>query len=796
MAANSKYQEALDAQEASGNIYTSLFTGRWDQQQVDGFTGNYSVYVPSNFEYCSPGVMLLTPDGVTATEWLDSELGQKWVSVADTNGIALVVAEPQDGKWNLNDLQSARDDEAYLYGIYGKITDKTDENESTFDLNERALYLVGYDEGATAANEMAMKWPALFAGVTAVGGDAVPSDVASALGNEISYPFAEASTEGREENNLPNKEIPVRIWQIETDSSHKSDIVYWTAANDLSSSSEEKTNDIATVVSNLDEDGNAEPEQVWYSSADSIDSVDPSVIYGQFLADVQRFVGDPGGYLEWTIQHENDGTHGFFLNEEKVDGYTRRWYTYVPQSYDGSTEYPLVVAMHGYSSAISAFTGDSRWQNVADKYGIIIVFPQAYVNHAGYGSNGIPVPVWNNYSTVLNNTESYEDPDDVGFIKYLVDDAKADYNIDATRVYATGHSNGSAMTWMLAQDAAEYFTAVAPIGFNWGSYPGYALDGGTVDYSGCEDNSYVLPVWCMTGSYDVGEADDYSANTKNGKTVSYWKAQNGTYAVPDKTSEIRDTRAEHIYTTTTYSGENDAPLVRFTQISNNCHSYMEDIAFMVWEEFFTDYTREADGTLYYKGQKVEKQDGILSDAFTDISNHWGKAAIESAVDTYGLFAGTTTTTFSPSTTMTRGMLVAVLYRMDPNAQAVSMDSLFEDVADDAYYEKAVNWAKENNIVAGVSETQFAPSDPVTRQQIAAILYRYATYKGYDVSASTSLDKFTDGDQTSEYARTAMQWAAGSNLFIGKNDNVLDPKGNATRAEVATILVKFCQDIAK
>lgn len=795
-AVESKYNATLEQQEAAGKIYTSLFTGRWDQQQVDGFEGNYSVYVPSNFEYCSPAVMLLTPDGVTAKDWLDSDLGKQWISVADDNAIALVVAEPQDGEWNLNQKASARDDEAYLYGIYGKLTSKSDENESAFDLNERALYLVGYDEGATAANEMAMLWPALFAGVTAVGGEAVPSAVAKKLGDSISYPFAEASTEGREENNLPNKEIPVRIWQIETESSHKSDISYWIAANGLSKADQEKSNDIATVVSNLDEDGNAEPEQVWYSSATSFDTVAPSVIYGQFLADVQRFVGDPGGYLEWTVKHENDGTHGFFLNEEKVDGYTRRWFTYVPQSYDGTKKYPLVVAMHGYSSAITAFTGDSRWQNVANEYGIIIAFPQAYVNDASYSGGCIPVPVWNNYSVPVNNTASFKEPDDVGFIKYLVDDTKKDYNIDDTRVYATGHSNGSAMTWMLAQDAAEYFTAVAPIGFNWGSYPGYETSGGTVDYNGCEENEYILPVWCMTGSYDVGEADDYSADTKNGKTVSYWKAQNGTYNVGSKESEVRSTRADHIYTTTTYAGQNGAPLVRFTQISNNCHSYMEDISFMVWEDFFSKYTRSADGTLYYNGQKVEKPDGTMSDLFTDIANHWGKSFISKAVDQYGLFAGTSGTTFSPDVAMSRGMLATVLYRVDINAQASTVESVFKDVANDAYYAQAVTWAKESGVAAGVSATEFAPDRQVTREQVAVMLYQYARSHDCDISASASLDLFVDGAKTSDFAKTAMQWAVGAGLIAGKDNAVLDPQGSATRAEVATILSHFCETVAK
>ncbi len=599
------YAAALKAAEENGTIYQSLNTGRWDELQIDEFEGNYSVYVPEGYEYCSPAVLILTPDQVSAKDWLDGEEGQSWINTADTNKIALVVAEP-NGSWNVAEDEAARDDEEYLHKIYGKLTSKNaTQNDAAFDLNERALYLVGYNEGATAANKMAMMWPAIFAGMVSIDGDNVDAAVAESLGSEISYPFAEATEEGRDENNIPNNEIPVRVWMISSaDKDQSENIAYWTAANDLTAAAE-SSNALATVLT-AEEDGQELPEQVWYTNEAA--AVDSETIYTEFLEDVQRFVGDPGGYLEWTVEHTNDGTHGFFLSEEKIDGLTRRWYTYVPESYDGSAEVPLVVAIHGYSSAITAFTGDSRWQNVADDYGFIVAFAQAYVNDAAYSTeNGscIPVPAWNNYSLIYSNV-SKEEVDDVSFIKQLVDITKENYSIDNTRVYATGHSNGSAMTWMLAQDAPEYFTAMAPIGFNWGSYPGYALGEDAVDYSGCEENTYVLPVWCMTGSYDVGEKIDYSEGTKNGNTVAYWKAYNGTADEGVITEEVRATRAEHTYTTTSYVGQNEAPLVRYTAISNNCHSYMEDIAYMVWEEFFVDYTRDENGTLYYKGEVVEK----------------------------------------------------------------------------------------------------------------------------------------------------------------------------------------------
>ena len=218
---------------------------------------------------------------------------------------------------------------------------------------------------------------------------------------------------------------------------------------------------------------------------------------------------------------------------------------------------------------------------------------------------------------------------------------------------------------------------------------------------------------------------------------------------------------------------------------------MEDISFMVWEEFFSNYTRDENGTLYYKGKKVEKEDGKLSKSFTDISDHWSKDWATTAVDTYGLFAGTSSSTFSPDVAMTRAMLATVLYRMDINAQASSTESLFKDVDDASYYVNAVTWAKENHIVGGISADLFAPEQSVTREQAATMLYQYAKAHEYTTENRASLDAFKDGKQTSDYAKSAMEWAVGSGLLIGNNDGTLRPQGTATRAELATILSKFC-----
>ena len=107
-----------------------------------------------------------------------------------------------------------------------------------------------------------------------------------------------------------------------------------------------------------------------------------------------------------------------------------------------------------------------------------------------------------------------------------------------------------------------------------------------------------------------------------------------------------------------------------------------------------------------------------------------------------------------------------------------------------WYTEAVNWAAENKIVEGVSATKFAPDDIVTREQIVTILYRYAMYKGYDTSAYSSFNKFVDGAAVSGFAEDAMHWAVSENLIIGKEGNRLDPKGAASRAEIAAMLQRF------
>ena len=180
--------------------------------------------------------------------------------------------------------------------------------------------------------------------------------------------------------------------------------------------------------------------------------------------------------------------------------------------------------------------------------------------------------------------------------------------------------------------------------------------------------------------------------------------------------------------------------------------------------------------------------------FTDVADtDWFADAVQYVSDN-GMMNGTSETTFGPNETTTRGMIVTILYRLEgePETEATSA---FADVAADMYYADAVNWAAANNIVTGYDDTSFGPDDTITREQMAAILYRYAQYKGYDVTTGgMALNEYTDAGQISEYAVPAMQWANENGLITGSTATTIEPQGNALRAEVATILMRFCEGI--
>ncbi len=181
-------------------------------------------------------------------------------------------------------------------------------------------------------------------------------------------------------------------------------------------------------------------------------------------------------------------------------------------------------------------------------------------------------------------------------------------------------------------------------------------------------------------------------------------------------------------------------------------------------------------------------------SFTDVkSNDWYYSSVRYAYDN-GLFSGVSHESFGPGDSMDRSMLATVLYSLDGKPAAGK--SGFADVADGAWYADAVAWAAEHGIVSGVGGGAFTPGGTITREQLAVMLYRYAQYKGYDVSKTADLSGYADQDKLSDWAAQAVQWACGSGLMNGRSAAQLAPEGTLTRAEAATMLKAFCENVKK
>ena len=178
--------------------------------------------------------------------------------------------------------------------------------------------------------------------------------------------------------------------------------------------------------------------------------------------------------------------------------------------------------------------------------------------------------------------------------------------------------------------------------------------------------------------------------------------------------------------------------------------------------------------------------------FSDVKeNDWFFATVKYAGEN-GIMNGVSETEFAPNQTLTRAMLVTILYRVEGSPR-LNSDSKFTDVGASEWYSAPVIWAAENGIVNGITETEFAPNNAITREQIAAIMYRYAGVKGYDVTqGGMAVREFEDYETISSWAREAMQWAVNTKLISGKTATTVNPLDAATRAESATIIMRFIE----
>ena len=177
--------------------------------------------------------------------------------------------------------------------------------------------------------------------------------------------------------------------------------------------------------------------------------------------------------------------------------------------------------------------------------------------------------------------------------------------------------------------------------------------------------------------------------------------------------------------------------------------------------------------------------------FTDVSDtDWCYDAV-AYVHERGIMNGYSQDTFGPQNRLSRAQLAQILYNLEGRPQTDSVSGSYGDLTPGAWYEDAISWAVKSGVLSGYGDGNMRPNQAVSRQQLAAMLYRYAQHKGNDVSQSADLDGFQDRDQVAAYAQAPLQWAVAAGIVNGTSADTLSPNGSASRAQTAVMLMRFC-----
>ena len=559
------------------------------------------LYIPENAQPSCAGVILVPPSGVTIEEFLEKS---NWIDIADgeetKEKLVLFVLESQAGGWNLKeDYGTADGDVAYLDRAFAVANLR-----NIICVHESKYYMVGYQDGATMAQMAAMFNPAAYAGVVSV--DAAPVDNAyiTAAGEDYALNLM-GYQDAAHIKNIRKSDIPLPIWMIGNDWADETpECRYWRQANGCAEVWELRDRETRTYIRQsetpypLNQD--REAYRVWTSkipnASDDFGRKMNRRIWKDFLYGVRRWMADPGGSLRLTKDPIRD--IGMEYHYEMVDGFCREWYVYVPEKVKKMPDkaVPLVFACHGYSCSGEIYMGNSGWYDVADQYGFIVVFPTAIFgfiensqSEGGVSPDNTPLPAW--------NCVSYREgrPYEIHYFEHMFQNVCAQYAIDRTRVYVTGHSNGSMMTQWLGLAKPEWFAAIAPCSgiLHMAGQEKCLLEPEVVGRVKTD-----LPIWMQGGECEPWLLDSTPAvgNRTCASIHAWWELNEMPGEKPtDFSGEVIHEERWHdwIYE------KNGMPMIRFTGIDYFPHATMPEMSFRIWEEFFSKFRRGEDGSVQY-----------------------------------------------------------------------------------------------------------------------------------------------------------------------------------------------------
>lgn len=592
-------QELPDAEDMVINYddyYGQVIQGyyNFDCLVSEGVYRTAKFYIPENTVYNQPTVFIMVPAGVNTYGFL---VESGWKAAADEFVFHVVLMETDEsGEWG-----SLEDEIAYLSALRDDVSYRP-----FFVSFSSNFYAIAYDNAADVLMKHAMMNPNQWTSVTAVGVTGMDAEFIAQL----------QATPSKEEGKMLS-DIPVPVFMVAEEKTAEVEnlIEYWKDVND--------TEDVQYSCAYADEVyipaawttkeamDNEPVAKVYFSTAPIEDYYKPenvSTIYNDFMCSAMRYPGYGNGALRASqdiyeagfVKYEGKVAGGYA--EDGSDLYNREWYVYVPDSVDPNEPAPVVFAFHGAGGTGDEIAGRTGWIKVANDRGCILVCPTgshklSIRNVSDITTNELFRAMWNTSGATA------ECPDDVAFVRYLVDWVKENYNVDAGRIYATGQSSGGAMSCAVGYYLSDIFTATAPVS---------AISFSQTNAEEALD--YPIPVMDCIGTGDPyfsaagfgGEGEGFSAGkafvtywTERYNTVQKW--EDFTYMTDDAVCSYQ----AGIFRNYVYRTDDGVPMLRCVEAVGKVHAYLPTEAYMIWDEFFATFHKDAEGNLYYMNTLVE-----------------------------------------------------------------------------------------------------------------------------------------------------------------------------------------------
>ena len=557
-------QPDVDPEHPYVMTHIGLFTGTIKDEAGDDRP--YALYIPATMKTSGNSTIIFIPGGEDPVEYFEKGI---WKESLERHRMTAYFFGAPKG-WRI-------DDPGFEIDAATKMMAEMRSMEY-FPWNFPAIYCMGFGDGANIASVFSIMHVSILAGWSAWGDTNLDDGLIKLIGDAPSDC----------DSGLKKADIPLPAFII--DSNESNTVKYFKQACKVKD--EYLYNGFARIFRQQPKPGESyindqACSEVWHATYDDATKMGRDVMTEKmiaFLEGYKRWGGEGNGHIRKTQRPEDIG---MIKTEAVIDGLKRYWYTFEPSAYKRGLKekYPLVIAIHGFSCSGEFFAENSGWHHVGEERGAIIVYPTAYpfkrsFNMGRFGADIAATPSWN--AGMLTTGTDPNGPDEISFFKQMLNMIEKKYPIDPERIYVTGHSNGSRMTQRIMRCWPEKFAGFAPVG---------AME--------CKneaipepDDGYLRNVWYTMGEFDL-DGCSLDESTSNYITVNNLCAAN---KIDYSNRRYYETG---IYMNTIIRDKNGIPLVRFTGVKNWPHTYSPELAFMIYDEFFSRFVRHKDGTLEY-----------------------------------------------------------------------------------------------------------------------------------------------------------------------------------------------------